>query len=78
MRIVGLIFASLLAVFVGINAIYMLVSPRAWYRLPVWLRANGSLPESKYSTGDGAFTLRTLGLIFFVLIAWMIYDIFIK
>jgi hypothetical protein len=56
------------------NAIFMLVSPRAWYRLPWWFRASGGLTEEKYGSGWGAIQVRLLGAIFLVVIVWVLYD----
>jgi hypothetical protein len=78
MRIVGVILALLLGAYIIVNAAYMLVSPRAWYRLPRWLRANGSLSESKYSTGPEALTIRMTGLLLLGTIAWVLYDSFVR
>ena len=39
---------------VFVNALFMLASPRAWFRLPGWIRAQGTLTEGKYATGWGS------------------------
>lgn len=66
----GILFVSV----VSINAAYMLVSPQAWYRLPSWLRLNGSLTEDRYSTGWGAIQIRLTGAMILAAIAWVICD----
>ena len=58
-----------------INGLCMLVSPRAWYRLPHWFRASGGLPEEKYGRGWGAIQVRLVGATFLGGIAWVIYDV---
>jgi hypothetical protein len=61
---------------IGINAAYMLISPRAWFRLPSWLRASGPLSEKRYGSGAGAIELRVTGAISLAVIVWVIYDLF--
>lgn len=59
---------------VGANALYMLISPQAWYRLPRWIRAEGSLTKENYSTGWGAVQVRLTGALTLAFIGWVIYD----
>jgi hypothetical protein len=61
---------------VGVNALYMLISPRAWFRLPRWIRAEGSLTKENYSTGWGAIQVRLTGALTLALIGWVIYEFF--
>jgi hypothetical protein len=56
------------------NALYMVVSPRAWFRLPGWLRSSGTLTEEKFSTGWGGLQVRVAGALFLTVIAWVLYD----
>jgi hypothetical protein len=72
-QIVGLCCAILVGLVLAINAAFMLVSPRAWYRLPGWLRKNGSLTEDKYATGWGAIQVRLTGAGMLATIAWVLY-----
>jgi uncharacterized protein YjeT (DUF2065 family) len=58
-----------------INGLYMLVSPRAWYRLPHWFRASGGLSEEKYGSGWGAIQVRLVGATFLAVTAWVLYDV---
>jgi|1185.fasta_scaffold112436_3 ABC-type uncharacterized transport system permease subunit len=61
---VGIIcIAAVCGVLAFINGLYMLVSPRAWFRLPGWMRASGPLAKKDYSTGWGALQIRFLGLL---------------
>lgn len=73
--LVGRCFAIAVGVFVTINAAFMLASPRTWFRLPGWLRAQGSLAADKYSRGWGAIQVRLLGGIILGAIVWVLYDI---
>jgi hypothetical protein len=61
-----------------INAAFMLSSPRAWFHLPTWLRATGSLTERGYATGWGGLQVRIVGAIWFVILGWFLYDVYIK
>jgi hypothetical protein len=39
-----------------VNALFMRASPRAWFRLPGWIRATRTLTEEKYAAGWGAIS----------------------
>jgi hypothetical protein len=56
-----------------VNALFMLASPRAWFKLPDWLRAQGTLTEKNYGTGWGALELRVGGAVTLASIGWVIY-----
>jgi hypothetical protein len=73
-----LVMCILVVLGVGIivNGLYMLVSPRAWYRLPPWFRASGGLSEDKYGSGWGAIQVRLVGATFVAVSAWVLYDVF--
>ena len=73
-QIVGLCCAILLVLVLTINAAFMVVSPRAWFHLPGWLRLQGSLTEDKFATGWGAIQVRLTGAITLTGIAWVLYD----
>lgn len=67
--LVGACILMFLLVFFGVlavNALAMVISPRAWFELPEWLDVSGSmrLRKAKYSSGWGAFQVRFLGLFF--------------
>jgi len=55
------------------NAIVMLISPRAWFQLPRWIRLSGSLTKTKFSSGGGAIQVRLLGACFLAIIAWFLH-----
>jgi len=56
------------------NGLVMLVSPRAWFRLPSWLGFQGSLTEAKYGSGWGAIQVRLLGAIFLAVPLGLLYN----
>lgn len=60
---------------VGLNTVYMLVSPQAWFRLPGWIRLNGSLTEKKYGSGWGAVQVRLLGAVMLAVFVWMAHRV---
>jgi len=65
---------TLLGVLVAINAAYMLVSPKAWFELPRWLTARGSLTKEQCATGSGALSIRITGAVMLAAVLWIIYD----
>ena len=46
-----------------INAFYMLISPKAWWRLPRWLGLQGVMTKERYGNHWGALQVRVLGAI---------------
>lgn len=75
-----LTLCGLTVLFIGIvvNGLYMLVSPRAWYRLPRWFRASGGLPEEEYNRGWATLQVRFVGATFLAVTVWVLYDIVSK
>lgn len=73
-QLIGKVIAVVVAVVMVINASFMLVSPSAWFRLPSWLRAQGTMREDRYGSGWGALQVRAGGALVLVAIAWVIYD----
>jgi hypothetical protein len=78
LKLVGWCCIAIVAVLVSGNATYMLVSPRAWFRLPGWMGARGAMTEAKYGSGFGAVQVRVTGASLLGVLAWVIYDSFIK
>ena len=74
LQVVGWCIASVVGVIMLINAFFMLISPSAWFRLPGWIRAQGSLAEEKYASGRGALGVRLTGAVILAGIAWVLYD----
>jgi hypothetical protein len=67
-----------LVAFIGINAGFMMISPKAWFRLPSWMLAKGTLTEKRYTSGWGAIEVRITGALTLGLIAWVVYDALLK
>jgi hypothetical protein len=78
LRIVGLCIAVIVGLVMTINAAFMFVSPRSWFRLPTWLRAQGSMIEDKYASGWGAIQIRLTGAVVLAAIAWVLYDMLLR
>jgi len=66
--IVGLVGAVL-----AINASFMIVSPKAWFRLPSWILAKGTLTEKRYASGWGAVQVRITGAMMLGAIGFVLY-----
>jgi hypothetical protein len=58
-----------------INAVYMLVAPKAWFRLPRWLGLQGVLTSDRYGDGLGAIRIRVLGGVIIATVVWIASDI---
>jgi hypothetical protein len=58
-----------------VNALYMFVSPTAWFALPGWLRLQGVLSFERYGKGWGAVQVRALGGIILVTLAWVAFSL---
>lgn len=78
MLLLGRIFAGVIGLLMLVNGAYMLVSPQAWFRLPPWLRAQGTLTREKYTSGWGALQVRFAGGAMVAVLVWVIYDMFIS
>jgi hypothetical protein len=75
LRMLGVGLATLVAAVMIINATFMLVSPKSWFRLPGWLRTTGTLTEQKYGSGWGAVEVRITGALILALIGWVLFDV---
>lgn len=71
-------FAGLIGLLMLVNGIFMFISPRAWFRLPSWLRAQGSMTEEKYTSGWGAVQVRLAGIVTVGGLVWILYDMFLS
>lgn len=78
MHVLGLCLAVAVAGVIAVNACFMLVSPKAWFRLPGWIAARGTLTELKYAQGWRAIELRLAGAAMLGLIAWVVIDLIVK
>jgi hypothetical protein len=65
---------AVLIMVAAVNAAFMLVSPKAWFRLPSWLLLNGSLTAREYGSGPPAFGIRITGGMLLAGILWVLYD----
>jgi len=45
LTIVGWAILALIVSIIAFNSLFMLISPRAWFQLPGWIRAQGTLTE---------------------------------
>jgi len=78
MRTIGVCLAILVGLVITINAVFMVASPRAWFRLPSWLGAWGSLSKYKHATGPGAIEVRLTGAIMLGAVGWILYDMLLR
>ena len=56
-----------------INGVYMVASPKAWFRLPRWIKAQGSLSEAQFANGWGAVQVRIVGALILAALLWAGY-----
>jgi hypothetical protein len=61
-----------------INGCFMLISPKAWFRLPCWVAARGPLTEAKYGRGPASMQIRLLGAIFIAFPVLCLMDFFFR
>ncbi len=73
MQVLGLSIAAVLGAVVVINAFFMLVFPKVWFRLPGWILAKGTLTEKRFASGWGAIEVRLTGAIMLGTIGWVLY-----
>jgi hypothetical protein len=77
-RTIGWFILAIVGVLVVVNAGFMLASPRAWFRLPEWIRAQGTLTEEKYTRGWHAIEVRVARAMMLGGIGWVLYDFLLK
>jgi len=70
--------AIVVGMVMALNASFMLASPRGWFKLPPWLRAQGVLTEAKYASGWGALQVRLCGAFMLATILWVIWAMFFE
>jgi hypothetical protein len=71
----GWVIAMFLAFMFLFNGAVMLISPKAWWRLPSWLAGHGTMTERKYDSRGGRLQVRALGAIFIAVVAYVVIDI---
>jgi hypothetical protein len=68
--------------FVGLlitaNGIFMLASPRAWSRLPPWIRVGGLSTLEEDPTRMAAAQIRLTGAVILAAIAWVLYEMLLR
>ncbi len=72
-QVIGMICFIVTVLAVLGNGIFMVVSPRLWFRIPHWARLSGRLSESKFGSGWGAIQIRVLGLSFLAIMIWFLH-----
>jgi hypothetical protein len=78
-QILGWIMAAVLGAGLLTNALFMLISPRAWFRLPKWFPARSdSITEERYGSGGGAAVVRMTGAVVLAFILYVLYDIYLR
>jgi hypothetical protein len=77
-RTTAIVFAIICALMMTINAVFMVFSPRAWFRLPSWIRASGVLTKEKYSEGGLSVLVRLLGAIILILVGGVVFDLIVE
>ena len=78
MRVVGWSIVAVVGALLTINASFMLVSPKAWFRLPSWILAKGTLQEKRFGSGWGAVQVRITGAMMLGVILFVLYHSFIR
>jgi hypothetical protein len=73
MQVLGLSIVAIVGAVIAVNAFFMLLSPKAWFRLPSWILAKGTLTEKRFARGWGAVEIRLTGAITLGVIGWVLY-----
>jgi hypothetical protein len=73
LQILGWFMVAFVGVHLVVNALFMLVSPRAWFQLPNWIRTPGFWFEAKCASGGAAIQARLTGAVLLVLIVCVLY-----
>jgi len=76
--ILGWMIFALTVSAIAVNALFMLISPRHWFALPDWIRAQGTLTKKDFGTGGGAIQVRTAGGLALGIIIWVLYDALLR
>jgi hypothetical protein len=77
--VIGWFIVIIVVTHLVINALFMLLSPKAWFRLPKWfVPLSSSVAESRFGVGRGAIGVRLTGIVILAFIVWVVYDMFVK
>jgi hypothetical protein len=77
-KILGWLIFGVVILVISSNALYMLFSPQAWFRLRPWIRATGTLKARNYATAGRAIELRFIGAVLLAVIGWILFDLLVK
>jgi cytochrome b len=78
MHLVGWVMATWVLAMMLLNGILMLASPRMWFRLPSWVRANGRFKEEDCNRRSQSLSIRALGAIVTILAMVFLFVIFFE
>jgi hypothetical protein len=78
MKILGWSIVVVVGLTLFVNALFMFASPRTWFRLPQWVRAQGSLTEERHASGWGGIQVRLAGAVMLAVIGWVLYNSLIR
>ena len=78
MQILGWLTVAAVGLVLVVNGLFMVLSPRAWFRLPSWIPGRGSLTEKRYGSGFGAIQVRIVGALFLGVIVRVLYDSLVR
>jgi len=75
-NVLGVAFFAVTLILVLVNGLAMPISPRRFFSLPSWVRAQGSLTRERYTSGWGGLQLRILGGVFVAGVVWFALALF--
>src|ERR1700694_1430845 len=71
--ILGWFIVAVACVLGAVNDFFMVVSPRAWLRLPNWIRTPGFWFEGNCASGAAAIQARLTGALLLALVVLVLY-----
>jgi len=71
--ILGWLTVGVVTLMICVNALYMLFSPQACFRLPPWIRASGTLRAKEYASAGSTIGLRLTGAVLLTVVGWVIF-----
>jgi hypothetical protein len=71
--ILGWFIVAVACVLGAVNGFFMVVSPRAWLRLPNWIRTPGFWFEANCANDEGAIQARLTGALLLALVVLVLY-----
>ena len=73
LKVVGWVGLITLVTILFVNGFFMMVSPGVWFKLPDWLRAQGTITK-KYERGWRSVELRITGALIVAAIVYVLWD----